>query len=290
MPIGFRCQSCGTAQQVDDRFAGQFVPCPKCGMNTAVPKTSSSGSGVSAVVIIIVVSIVGGILALGCVGAILAALFIPAVGAARGAAQRMQCMNNLKQIGVAMHNYHDMYKSFPPAYIPDDNGTPMHSWRTLILPFVEQPGVYDSYAFNQPWNSASNQAVVQRPIMGYSCPSADNHSDAVTNYFLITGPGTAFNGSDAPTISQITDGTSNTILAVEVIGLDIDWAEPKDLTLDQFLNLFANGQNTPMSDHPMGFNCLLMDGAVFFVRYTADSETLRRMATPDDGNPVMIDF
>ncbi len=69
---------------------------------------------------------------------ILAGLLLPAVQAAREAARRVQCSNNLKQIGLALHNYNAAYKSLPPPYTVDANGQKLHSWRTLILPFIEQ--------------------------------------------------------------------------------------------------------------------------------------------------------
>lgn len=70
--------------------------------------------------------------------AISVALFLPATRNVRPAAYRSQCKNNLKQIGLALHNYHDEYQAFPPAYTVDADGKPLHSWRTLILPYMEQ--------------------------------------------------------------------------------------------------------------------------------------------------------
>src|SRR5436190_7601184 len=83
---------------------------------------------------------------------LLVALLLPAMRfGTREAARRMQCSNHLKQIGLALQNYHDEYKSLPPAYIADTEGKPMHSWRVLILPFMEQKPLYDKYDFNEPW-------------------------------------------------------------------------------------------------------------------------------------------
>ena len=78
--------------------------------------------------------------------AALVALFIPfsRMGSAgREPSRRSQCKNNLKQIGLALHNYHEKYQAFPPAYTVDATGKPLHSWRTLILPFVDQQALYD---------------------------------------------------------------------------------------------------------------------------------------------------
>ena len=66
-------------------------------------------------------------------GFCLISLILPAMSYPRKAVWRAQCRNNLKQIGLALHNYHDTYESFPPAYIADENGRPMHSWRVLLL-------------------------------------------------------------------------------------------------------------------------------------------------------------
>ncbi|MEZ6114117.1 MAG: DUF1559 domain-containing protein [Pirellulaceae bacterium] len=84
-------------------------------------------------------------------------MLLPAVQTAREAARRSQCSSNLKQIELALHNYHDTFKSFPPAYIADANGRPMHSWRVLILPFMEQRELYDQCRFDEPWDGPNNQ-------------------------------------------------------------------------------------------------------------------------------------
>ena len=106
--------------------------------------------------------------------AILVALLLPAVQQAREAARRTQCKNNLKQIGIALHSYHDVYKTFPPAYIPDEDGKPMHSWRVLILPFIEQQALYEQYDFNEPWDGPNNSQLANVVISVYQCPSSPN--------------------------------------------------------------------------------------------------------------------
>ena len=81
-----------------------------------------------------------------------AGLLLPAVQAAREAARRMSCSNNIKQIGLAMQNYHTAYGTLPPAYTVDAQGRPLHSWRTLILPFIEQQALYGEIDLSKPWN------------------------------------------------------------------------------------------------------------------------------------------
>src|SRR6185437_16399328 len=70
-----------------------------------------------------------------CAIVVVLALFLPAIEQPRGDGRKSQCNNNLKQVGLGLQNYNDIYKCFPPVYTTDENGKPMHSWRVLILPF-----------------------------------------------------------------------------------------------------------------------------------------------------------
>ena len=90
---------------------------------------------------------------------------------AREAAQRSTCKNNLKQIGLALHNYHDRYQSFPPAFVADENGKPMHSWRVLLLPYLDQADLYARYNFNEPWNGPNNLKLGDEIPEVYGCPN-----------------------------------------------------------------------------------------------------------------------
>jgi prepilin-type processing-associated H-X9-DG protein len=214
----------------------------------------------------------------------LAALLLPAIQAAREAARRTQCVNNLKQIGVAFHNYHEVYGTFPPAYIPDKDGNPMHSWRVLILPFMEQQALYNKYNFDEPWDSPGNLAVTNTVIPVYSCPSCPPSGGTTgsteTNYMVITGPGTVFDGAKAASMADIKDGSSNTIMVVEVTGTGVGWAEPVDLdaTNMQFPNT-TPGSTGPDSYHPGGFNAALCDGSTHFFSDSISRETFDALIT-----------
>src|SRR6266704_588138 len=84
---------------------------------------------------------------------IVVALFLPGYNSrARPASRRTQCLNNIRNIALALHNYASLNGSLPPAYIADANGRPMHSWRVLILPYVDRSDIYAAYRFDEPWN------------------------------------------------------------------------------------------------------------------------------------------
>ena len=111
----------------------------------------------------------------------------------------MQCANNLKQIGLALHAYHERYGVLPPAYVADANGRPMHSWRVLLLPFLEQQSLYDWYDFREPWDGPHNIKLLNNTPSCYICPSRLSYPTTVTSYVAITGPGTMF---PAPRLSS----------------------------------------------------------------------------------------
>jgi hypothetical protein len=99
----------------------------------------------------------------------------------------------------------------------------------LILPFLGESGIYNAYNFDKPWNSPGNLNVASTAIPVYQCPSAQGGASPTTNYILITGPETVFDGGKATKISEIQDGIANTFLVVEVVGVSTNWAEPVDL-------------------------------------------------------------
>jgi prepilin-type N-terminal cleavage/methylation domain-containing protein len=159
---------------------------------------------------------------------ILVALLLPAVQAAREAARRSQCLNNMKQIGLAMHNYHDTFKTFP---FGQDGTGDRYSAISLLLPFMEQKPLHDSIDFNLPYNAPINNAARLTELPMLRCPSDRLNpmpqTGGATNYMANKGSGivwrnaTGANANMAPPngvfyyhsrtrFADILDGTSNT--------------------------------------------------------------------------------
>ncbi|MFN0199013.1 MAG: DUF1559 domain-containing protein [Planctomycetaceae bacterium] len=161
---------------------------------------------------------------------------------AREAARGPQCRNNLKQIGIALENYHTKYGSFPPAYIADEHGKPMHSWRVLILPFIDQKNLYDKYRFDEPWDSPANRQLAVWTPGTYRCPSTviqKEHAD-LTSYLAVTGPQTVWPGDKSTKIDDILDGSKNTVQVIELPQREVHWMEPRDISFDDAVALLGS--------------------------------------------------
>ncbi|MEX0793054.1 MAG: DUF1559 domain-containing protein [Pirellulaceae bacterium] len=201
------------------------------------PTNPSRKTGFTLVELLVVIAIIG----------VLVALLLPAVQQAREAARRMQCSNNLKQIGLALHNYHDTHNNFPAGYIdtnpafdttehtPEENINGL-AWSAMILPFIEQPAIFEQLrtqtgGFGRHWAHGTVAEVSRIGIEAYSCPSDsmplinNKRGDyGKTNYKGNTGTAAATNlhGVLLPgrhiKIRDILDGTSNTVMVAEACG------------------------------------------------------------------------
>ena len=218
------------------------------------------------------------------------ALLLPAVQAAREAARRMQCTNNLKQILIAFHNYHDVLNKLPPLYTVDKDGKPLHSWRVHLLPYMEQNALYQQIRLDEPWDSEHNKQFHNVVIPFYSCPSNGLFKPGkACNYSVIKDDKHGFpEGGKTLDLHSITDGLSNTIAVVEVKE-PFCWMDP---TADLDLATLEKGVNVKDgrcgSFHPGGCNVVFFDGAVRFFSQVVDSKTLRSAGTRNGGEVFRI--
>jgi prepilin-type processing-associated H-X9-DG protein len=165
------------------------------------------------------------------VAAVGTALLMPAVAKVRMSAARMQAMNNLKQIALAMHNYESTYGHFPHDIL-DKDGKPILSWRVAILPFIEQDNLYKQFKLDEPWDSDNNKKWSEVAIKVFMSPQADPTTPpGMTHHKVFSGPGAAFEKGKKIKFTDFLDGTSNTILVVEA-GEPVPWAKPGDISFD----------------------------------------------------------
>ncbi len=163
-------------------------------------------------------------------GATLLGIVVPAVQAARSAARRTQAKNNLKQIALAMHNYADANRSFPPAVLYGPDGKTPYSWRVALLPYLDALPLYQQYKFDEAWDSPNNKKILARMPAALRDPAAPAGSTD-SSYYVLVGPTTLFSGKEGIGFAQILDGTSNTLMVVEA-KRTIPWTKPEDIPYD----------------------------------------------------------
>lgn len=253
----------------NDHFGqNQYAPAQ---LEPQIPRPSGNNTA-----IIIGASLVAVVfLLLICVG-ILAALLLPAVQAAREAARRMQCSNNMKQISLAMHNYASDYGSFPPAYTVDAAGNKLHSWRTLLLPYMDQQALYNQIDLTKPWDDPANEMFANMEIPVYRCPSTATNP-SMTTYVVVVDPSAVYSGAEGCKLQDISDGTANTLLVFETEpAFAVNWMSPEDASPAAFPPAGRTG-------HPGGCNCAMADGSVHFISQNIDPPVADALITKAGG-------
>jgi len=210
-------------------------------------------------------------------------LLLPAVQAAREAARRAQCTNNLKQMALAMLNYESANNAFSKPAITDKDGKPLLSWRVAILPYIDQQELYNRFKLDEPWDSPHNKELIKEMPATYLCPSRANVEPGTTTYRVFVGPGALFEKGKETTLANITDGTSNTIMISES-SESVPWTKPDaELTFDPAAKPSFFGAGSP---HPGGFNAAMADGSVRFFKNTIDLNVLKALITRAGGEVV----
>lgn len=241
------------------------------------------------------------------VGGVLAMLLVPAAQKVREAAARTQCSNNLKQIGLALHAYHDTYNQLPPAVVYDQHGKPLYSWRVLLLPYLDEDRLYTQFKFDEPWDSPNNAALLKQMPPVYMHPGAAGADPTHTFFQVLDGPAgdkrpralfaskgskripfkalslpqgpiELFQSDPVMKFKDIDDGSANTIMVAEAAD-GVPWTKPADLA-------YEHGQALPkLGGHfPKVFLVLLGDASVRNLQsQTITEQTLRAAITIDDG-------
>ena len=218
----------------------------------------------------------------GCVstilaGPILVALLLPAVQAARHAAQRNVSMNNMKQIILGEMNFADAHRSTYPAPGGGDRpeGGAQLSWRVHLLPYIEHAQLYEQFHLDEPWDSPHNRTLIEKMPDVYRDPTADVPAGQTT-YLLVTGPGTAFDDPTAgPRNRDFPDGLSNTIVLVQADATEaVEWTKPKDWTFDP-----ANPTRGLGATYQYVFMAAMADGHVRSIRNDTPPETIQALMT-----------
>lgn len=198
------------------------------------------------------------------------------------AAQRRASMNNLKQIALAMHNFHATHRTFPAAATKDKNGKPLLSWRVHLLPFFEQQTLFKQFHLDEPWDSPHNKQLIARMPAVYRVPGS-KPGDGKTAYLTMRDANTMFPVKlEKSRIADITDGTVNTIMVVEAAeDQAVVWTKPDDLNFDA-----KNPRRGLFGRRRGGFLAVMGDGSVRFFPDSLSDETIRRLFIRNDGKTI----
>jgi hypothetical protein len=213
-----------------------------------------------------------------------AATLATAVRTAHEAADRTRASNNLKQIALAMHNYHASAGHFPAhAIYSKDGKTPLLSWRVAILPYVGQDNLYKQFKLDEPWDSEHNKKLVAQMPAIYLSPTAPPAQElGRTHYQVFVGGGAVFGaGPQGTPLAGITDGTSNTLMVVEAAE-PVVWTKPDDLPYDPNKPLPKLGAK-PGATYFLAF---FGDGSVRPIRMDLKEKTLRALITANGGETI----
>ncbi len=214
---------------------------------------------------------------------------------AQSESRRMQCSNNLKMICLSFHNYHDANKGLPPLYTSDKDGKPLHSWRVAVLPYLyekECVGLYEKIRKDEPWDSEYNRQFHTQCPKVYQCPeiaakNPDVVKNGLTTYSLIVGKNAYPQGPEKQSFAKITDGTSQTIQAVER-ATPVCWMDPtNEITqenAEKGIGKVAAGIAAPHSaGKRYGANFSLFDGSVHFFAENMRPKCLKGIVERNDG-------
>ncbi len=255
--------------------------------------------GMSLVELLVVIAIIS----------VLVALVLPAVQQSRESSRRAQCLDHLRQIGIALQSYHGALASFPTGCIERRIGANKTArqigWGALLLPFLEQNELSNSLDLNTPFDSPRNAEFAATTLAIYLCPSVDRLAQqpatgrGPSDYGGIFGPRFPGDSNNPPQgmlvydtpirLSQVTDGTSNTLMVSEdSIYLPAgEWISGMTVfDVSYAINTAPKLDNDIHSEHPRGANGLFVDGSVRFLSQSMTTDVLSAICTRGTGEPT----
>lgn len=214
---------------------------------------------------------------------LLVLMLMPATRSSREAARSNSCRNNLKQISLALRSYEEEHGEFPPAYTVDAEGNRLHSWRTLLLPYMEEVELFESIDLTKPWDDPANMKAREAVVAVYLCPSYPGNDLEKTIYLGVLGPNCFFSGSEPRKLSEVTDDIAQTLAVIEVpADHAVHWMSPHDVSKDMLLAVDSELK----SGHPGIAQAARVDGSVGSLSNDIDKQVLGGLLTINGGEDV----
>ncbi len=206
------------------------------------------------------------------------------------ARERSPAANNLRQLALGMHNYHDGQRRFPANASRDKNGKPLLSWRVHLLPYLEQQDLYNQFKLDEPWDSEHNKKLIEKmPAVFGTARDAEGNLTGKTRIVVPVGADTIFPDDErglGTSFASITDGTSNTILLIEIpASKAVVWTKPDDWTFDPEApakGLFEGARSGEIW-------AAMADSSVRTISANTDANTLKGLFTRSGGEVIDLD-
>jgi hypothetical protein len=187
--------------------------------------------------------------------------------------REVERVGTLKQLDLGVGSYMDHHSSTPPPFLWDPEGRRAHSWRVLLLPYVDHPKLYDEYNRDLPWDAPENSMLLDKTPDAYRSPAAGGQPASVTNYLAVVGHDTLWPPGRSLSTKEWMEFPTDTVVVVEDLESSVRWTEPRDLELDE-----AMDDDGPFR-RPGGVLCLFHDGSVRLVGPDVDRDVLESMLT-----------
>lgn len=314
MPYLFTCPHCQTQTLVDDRYSGQSGKCVTCAASIQLPdfapahreqdtdvvgepRSSAWRLGrlgprgrrsVAAAICLLLI---------GCVAVAALRYGSPALSGMQAARQRAQSLRNIERIAAALNAYATDHGSYPPPQIVAADGTPTHSWRVLLLPYLGEEELFNQYDLNQPWDSPSNQALAQRVPEVYR-PPGGTALGTEAGYSLVIGPGTLFppalpHGLQTLGPRDVVDNPGQTLLVVESrppLNVWASWTQPGDLDVRLMQGTIGTAPGREIGGgYQPGAVVATVDGRGHFLDERTAPLTVMALITIAGGEPLADD-
>lgn len=289
MTISCQCPACGFSTPLAEHDSGPLPFCERCGQPMIVSPVVASGpvgtptprsdSKFPAWLRLTLLTFGGAVLLFGVFGPL---ILVP-MNAARVHPRWGACSSDMRQVGMAMFNYESRIRDgrFPAPISPPVEGEFPRSWRTEMLPYLDQQGLYSAYDKRQPWDGPNNREL-HAYLELFVCPAnQDETLVPKSNFVVVNGESCIFNFTTVRRSKEIEQGggLQNTILLVESSRERILWPEPRDLEFADSLATVGTPKSAISSHHPEGFNVIFADGHAELIRHTIDPKVLRAMLT-----------
>jgi len=226
----------------------------------------------------------------GVVVVVVCGVLVYMVTKAQHAVNETLCHSNLVKLHHALLSYDAKHGSLPSAVLNGPDGNPIHSWRVLILPYLDAWGIdgktiYQSYDMSKPWNDFENRKLFQPvPESRFACPCGPEKRTTLTSYVVLVGEGTLFPSNQTVSASDIPN-TVDPILVLEITNSDVEWSEPRDLQIDELAGRDAANSLELARPHAGTIRYITLRGKLGVLPADTSLDAVRRLASTD-GQPA----